>query len=352
MKKINLLLLSLSISVGVRAASDVLENSVYADNFNRTVVSPFGTPPNDTTYTVSGSVSIEDYSGSGTLKMILNTTIPYNSVMGDFSKFNTAFKSKIREIQADSVIWTLNVRHNYNGSLSGFGPTNRGVAILLAATDMDHSTASGYALVNGGETPTAPRYRLVRLDGGLTANTNLTSLLMGQTIGGNNRDFMSLKVVYIPSTNTWMFYDRIDGSSTGGAFRDPLDTEGYLLSGSVVDGQLTATEMGAFGFIEKTTASTTHHTWFDNFAIRTFTSKGDPTHVEQRQIVMPTIDVHNDQVRISSIDPFSVEVYALSGMLIEQNSYTQPAGIILPKGVYMVKVTNAQTSMVQKIVIP
>ena len=64
--------------------------------------------------------------------------------------FLAPFNPVLESIDADSVVWSFNMRHNYNGRLSGIDDSStRGVAVILAASSSDLSNADGYAVVNG-----------------------------------------------------------------------------------------------------------------------------------------------------------------------------------------------------------
>ncbi len=261
-----LAILSLFASVNI-FADDV---TAFSDDFNRSAVSPGGSP--SMTYTISGAAPV----------LIDLTTNPTNSlrvtagnqgdgivyVGGNLSLYNAPFNTILKNNTADSIVWTVNARHNYNGNLSGFNPNanQRGMGIVLAATSSDITLADGYAIVNG-ENPQSPRYRLVKFTGGLDATDNLESLLNGQSLS-SSRDFVSLKVVYIPSTNTWKFYDRKDGNGSGtplGSWLEPTTNTGYILAGEIVDNTYTSTVMSSFGCLVKYGGTTTFNVWFDNF---------------------------------------------------------------------------------------
>ena len=95
----------------------------------------------------------------------------------------------------------------------------------------------------------------LNLQGGLTNASNITILQHGQSLS-DNRVYMSIKVVYVPASNTWKFYDRIDfGAVSGGSFEDPQDeTLGYSFAGMTTDDTHTRTSMNYFGFSHKYSA--------------------------------------------------------------------------------------------------
>src|SRR5690606_987527 len=108
-------------------------------------------------------------------------------------------------------------------------------AFVLAGTgNTTGITGSGYAVVLGQSGKT-DRLRLVRYTAGLRTSTDLlASNTSGLSDFGNN--YLSVKVTYTPSTNTWQLFVRNDG----GNFVDP--SIGTLTSqGTVVNSASTGT---------------------------------------------------------------------------------------------------------------
>jgi len=251
--------------------AQTVETTVFSDDFGGDNLSG-GTPK--TTY------SIVKYRITGDEPADPNTTstpgqlrIPnkkatgasgVNSVVGDLSVYLSPFATKLNEINSDSVVWTFNMRQNYNGGLSGFNEGQRGVATVLVADNTDLSIANGYAVVNGGESPVAKRYRLVKFTGGLYSNDKIVGLINGQNLG-DNREYMSIRVVYLPASNTWKLYDRYDV----GAFTDP-STGTFTYAGNIVDAAHTDKEMISFGFANNYTGNVDIITWTDNFTVKTY----------------------------------------------------------------------------------
>lgn len=246
------------------------QTTVFIDDFNRAAVSPGGLP--QTTYSISntgsGATAYTDASIqlrlSGATQAAPTGVAGQHFVVGDLSVFSSPFKPKLSENTSDSIVWTFNMRYNYNNNLSGFNPGNRGYAVILAADGSDLTTSNGYAVVNGGESPTVGRYRLVKFMGGLDDNANITALVNGITLT-NVRDYVSLKVKYQPASKTWTFYNRSDGAT---AWADPTVTSGYTNSGTSLDETYINTTMTNFGFIQCYAASTTSFVaLFDNFKV-------------------------------------------------------------------------------------
>jgi hypothetical protein len=244
--------------------------TVFTDDFNRTDVSPGGNP--SLTYTVTNSGSgTNAYIDAGIRLRLTGAasggTAGQQFVTAPLSGFAVPFKTKLTENTSDSLVWTFNVRYNYNGNLSGFNSGNRGFAVILLADNADMTTANGYAVVNGGESPTIGRYRLVKFTGGLNNNTHITALVNGQTFA-SVRDYISLKVKYIPATGTWSFYDRSDGSTD---WADPTGNTGYVSEGTSTDDTYTSTAMSGFGFTQCYPASATSFvSYFDNYQLAAY----------------------------------------------------------------------------------
>ena len=78
---------------------------------------------------------------------------------------------------ASELTWAFNFRQSQNGT-SGFGKTTYGIAYVLGSTKANFTDADafGYAVVIGNSNSPDP-VRLVRFKNGLTANTNITTLL-------------------------------------------------------------------------------------------------------------------------------------------------------------------------------
>lgn len=247
------------------------EITVFTDNFNRAGLSPGGNPA--TNYNITGSGTATPFIEGDLLKLpIVTGENARSQVMGSTAVFSAPFNPVLASTDADSVVWTFNMRHNYNGRLSGIDDAStRGIATILAASSSDLSTADGYAIINGGASPM--NYRLVRFTGGITKASNITVLQHGQTLS-DNRVYASIKVVFVPGTNSWKLYDRIDfGAVSNGAFEEPLDeTLPYSFAGMITDDIHTRTSMGFFGFSHKYSGSLQFNFWTDNFSVRVFQS--------------------------------------------------------------------------------
>lgn len=142
-----------------------------------------------------------------------------------------------------TVTWSFNMRQQRSNP-GGFTTLTYGEALILAGTTGTTNVAgTGYAVILGNSGSTDP-VRLVRYSSGLrTYTTLLSSATTGLTDFGNQ--YLSIRVSYTPSTNTWQLFVRNDGTT---AFADPAS--GSLTSqGTVVNNTYTSTAlllMGAF----------------------------------------------------------------------------------------------------------
>lgn len=196
-----------------------------------------------------------------------------NIIVGGLSHISSPYTSKLSDLDVDSIAWTFNMRQNYEWAMDGFNDIQKGLAVIFLASGSDFSSASGYAIVNGNNGTDAERYRyrLVKFTGGLFNNNNITTIANGQTFADRqvNRSYMSIRVVFIPESNTWRFYDRIDGPNSGGSFADP-DSGIFDHIATGVDNTHINTDMTHFGFMLNYSGNVDLITWYDNFKIKTY----------------------------------------------------------------------------------
>lgn len=330
--------------------------TVFLDNFNRTTLSPGGTP--QLVYTISNT-------GSGTSAYIENENRLRLSgasqsaptgvqgrhfVSAPLSGYGAPFNQVLSGNLSDSLVWTFNVRYNYKGALSGFNDGNRGFAIVLAASSADLSTASGYAVVNGGENPGVPRYRLVRFNGGLINNDNISNIVNGQLLSGDvplgddPRFYMSIKVKYQPKSGLWSFYERKDGLS---AWADPTNATGYELSGAAIDNTYTGMQMNSFGYTQTYPASTVSFVViYDNYKL--VVSSAKTTYTNEVRSLPLIIKPVSGGFEITT-EQADVKVFDTAGN-IHQHKTIQGSETLLMRtpGVYLVRVQTIEGVRVVK----
>lgn len=188
--------------------------------------------------------------------------------------FGMPWESKLSECAADSIVWMFNMRYNYDWT-NGFNDGQRGIAAVLAMDGADMLTANGYAIVNNA----TYYYKLVRFDGGLNDNDKVTELcstvkiqLLSDSTKFTNKRYMTFRVIYVPSTNTWKMY--YAGNTSSGAYQKPDESTIWNLADSVVDATHTSKEMTYFGFMNNYLqgASFDASLYIKNYSIGAFTS--------------------------------------------------------------------------------
>lgn len=256
-------------------------NLVFFDDFERANVETGGTP------TVAYTKAIEKTSGNSTPKatvsqiakalMLSNGGQKTGSgsvfLGGELAKYNQPFKPKLKDIKADSIVWSFNFRHSattpyFKNDDSGLGTDQNGIATVLLASNSDIKTASGYAVVAADNTY-GQRYRLVRFENGLNSNSKLHNVAMSEKpmgLAGGGADYHGVKVVYIPITNTWKLYFKAKT-------RDNVaDNTEMTLVATGIDKTLIDVPMTHFGFLNNyhTTSDTDRMVFWDNYTVKVF----------------------------------------------------------------------------------
>lgn len=166
----------------------------------------------------------------------------------------------ILNANAGPVTWTFNMRQsrsNPSGPASGYYAS----AFILAGTSSTTATTgSGYAVIFGQSGTTDP-IRIIRYSAGLRTSTNVLTTTNASSDIGNQ--YVSYKVVYIPSTNTWQVYGRIDSTT---AFQDP-NSGTLTLIGSGVNSLSTATSLPLMGAYWNAGTRTNQTASFDNIRV-------------------------------------------------------------------------------------
>ena len=138
------------------------------------------------------------------------------------------------------VTWNFNMRQSRNNP-SGFGANEFGSAFILAGTAGTTNLAgTGYAVVLGNSGK-IDALRLVRYNSGIRNHTNMiSSSTAGLTDFG--KQYLSVRVTYQPSTQTWQMFVRNDGS----AFTDP-SAGSYALQGTNINSTYTGSALPMLG---------------------------------------------------------------------------------------------------------
>lgn len=194
------------------------------------------------------------------------------------SNFTTPYATTLAS-NPGPVTWTFNMRQsrtNPGGFTSSFfGTFAYGTAFILAGTNgTTNVTGTGYAIILGNSGSTDP-IRLVRYNSGLRTHTVLlSSSTAGLTDFGTQ--YLSIKVVYTPSTNTWQLFVRNDGTT---AFTDP-NTGTLTAQSSVVNTTYTNTSLPLLGGYFNGSTAAGQTSLFDNVRVTVgvpFTTSIAPT---------------------------------------------------------------------------
>ena len=252
----------------------IAQTTVFTDDFgsSHTSLTSGGSPL--MTYTAGSSTSpagICDIS-SGLFRLYANAT-PLTGreyFMGALSTFNAPFNSTLHS-NAGLLTWTFNMRTNRTSAMNGFdaGTTTYGAAVILVSNvaDPTNSGANGYAVVLGKNVNATNTVKLVSFTGGLTANSKLTTIIGPSSDLANYTSYVSVKVVYTPTTDTWQLYYRDDTTT---ASVDPSSGTLTQVGSDVINTTYTSTAMSNFGFFYNhgTAANTANIAIFDNFKVR------------------------------------------------------------------------------------
>ncbi len=158
-----------------------------------------------------------------------------------------------------TMTWAFSFRQSENdGELSGFDGGDDGMAVVLAGSSSTLTSGQGYAVVLG-ETGNTDRVRLVRYNGGLDSDGNLTTIIQA---GNFDNDYLDVRVTYVPSTNTWSLFYRDNGNTR---FSNPLTAS--TSAGSAVDATYTGTNLPVIGCLWNHDGDTGESAVFDHFHV-------------------------------------------------------------------------------------
>jgi trimeric autotransporter adhesin len=256
------------------------QTTVFYDDFNRTSITPGGSP--SMTYTTTntsntGSPIIESVTATGTVpyfKLVTylssGPTAGESYMVGSMSTFLSVFSSTLHSNNG-VVTWSFNIREN-QGTMSGLGATQRYIGVVLAASEANllSPTCQGY-MVSQGTTNTSG-LQLVKFSAGLGQTATATTIITAPTVNAA-KDWFSVKVTYDPTTNNWTLYQRTDGASATPAWADPSagvynTTAPNAISAPTNDVDYVNTAMTTFGYFGNHPASTTaFNCQFDNFKV-------------------------------------------------------------------------------------
>ena len=271
LKKINRLikfLVLIMITLLPMANSLVAQTTVFSDDFNRTTVSPGGTPSITYTTTIgAGSGQTASIPASDFLNLQNSNVAGNIYVSGLINTFNMSFNSTLSSNNY-TIEWNFNSRYVRTTDPSGMGSGSYGYAIVLAGTSPAfHNTGFGYAVVYG-QTGTGDPIKLVKYQNGLQG-TLTTIISSGVADLSAMRNYTSVRVKYIPSTNTWALYVRDDGSSTWTNTTTTPVPDSNIKGSAIIDNTYTSVSytMTNFGFFWNHNTTSGDKSTFDNFRV-------------------------------------------------------------------------------------
>ena len=237
--------------------STLIAVSAFTDDYNRVTLSPGGSPSLTYTNTNTGA-------GNATITASTYLNIANGNPAGQsyttvpLSGFNSPFNPTLSS-NSGTLEWSFNLRTNRNTIFPGFSAGTYGAAVVLAGTSGTLQNAgNGYALVYGG---TGTRnWRLVRYTSGLFGTR--TDIISGGVFAAGT-NYVSARIVYTPSTNTWTYYFRDDGAVAWG---DP--TTVTTLIGSAVDSTYTSSLMSSLGVYFNYSTAANQNLQFDNLVVK------------------------------------------------------------------------------------
>jgi predicted extracellular nuclease len=187
-------------------------------------------------------------------------SIPTSSFL---SPYNTTLN-----LNSNTITWTFNIRQ-IRPDPSGMAAGSYGVAFILAGTaNTTRTTGTGYA-VTLGQSGATDALRLVQYSAGLGTSANLiTSNTAGLTDFG--AEYLSIRINYIPSTNTWELLVRNDGAA---AFADPAT--GTLVSqGTAIENTYTGIPLDIIGAFWNGSTAAAQTAFFDNVTVSVAAAAG------------------------------------------------------------------------------
>ena len=165
--------------------------------------------------------------------------------------YNTTLASNSGE-----VTWSFNM-----GTLSA-GPSNSNrLAFVIAADSSDFTSAEGYAVRVGGNSPSVDPLELIHFSGGV--NGTIVEIASGGSMTDTSSDFANVRVTYNPSGNSWTLFGSTVSSS--GSWSDP--TGESTLLGSGTNSSVTATGLGFMGVWSLHTTAASQDRVFDNITV-------------------------------------------------------------------------------------
>ena len=154
------------------------------------------------------------------------------------------------------LTWAWNMQQSRSNP-SGFDAGNYGAVFVLAASNANLLTGTGYAVLLGNSGAVDP-IRLVRFTNGFTASSSTTDIVVGTANAGNAPQ--TIRVTFLPDENIWT----LEVGTTTTAFQDPsAATTAYATVGSAMDDTYTGSSLPYMGYLWNHGTSATDYALFD-----------------------------------------------------------------------------------------
>lgn len=163
------------------------------------------------------------------------------------SPYNSTLTSNVNNVE-----WAINMRTLTTNP----SDTNR-FAFALAASSSNLSTANGYAVRVGGNSPSTDPFELIYFTGGI--NGTITSIASGASFTVNQ--FGSVRVVFNPTTDAWSLF-----GSTGSSWTTPT-AETTQLGSTTVNTTGVNTSLTHLGVWSLHTSGAAQDRSFDNVSV-------------------------------------------------------------------------------------
>lgn len=254
----------------------------------------------------------------------------WNMISTSTASFTTPYSTTLGS-NPGMVTWTFNMRQQ-RANPGGFTSGLYGAAFILAGTSgTTNSVGTGYAVILGNSGKTDP-LKLVSYSGGLQS---ATQILASNTSGLNDfgNAYLSVKVTYTPSTNTWQLFVRNDGA----AFLDP--NSGSLTSqGTAINSTYTSSVLPIMGAFWNASTKSNQTAVFDNVKVT---------------VVVPTITNITPPSKVAGTGAFTLTVNGtgfVSGSIVRWNGINRTTAFVsatqLTVAVLAADITSAGTAAI------
>jgi hypothetical protein len=230
-------------------AGAAVADNVFLDDFNRADSATVGNGWTE----VGGDESIS----GNTLLFATGSASGREWVTQDASTFASPFTTTL-ENNPGLVTWSFHMQQSRSDP-SGFDAGNYGAAMILAASSADLTLGTGYAIALGNSGSTDP-LRLVRFNGGMDLNSNLSNIISGGDYGA---EYLTVRVTYNPANDNWALY----ASGNASAFTGNPTTEANQIGSATADSTYTGTALGYMGALYNHSSGVSETARFDNVTV-------------------------------------------------------------------------------------